>query len=83
MELWPAHREVDRAPEPWVPPSRGPKERALLRVLGFDPDTHGIEAVSNPWQGLRVIGPSGTPVGFFTRRQLKAREREWSRAVRA
>lgn len=51
--------------------------RALLRALGFDPDTHRIENVRGPHKGLRVIGPDGRPQKFFSTKKLTSLQQHW------
>jgi hypothetical protein len=72
--------------EPLPPPTAserkaGPKEAALLRAMGYDPAVYDCAPVCQPWPGLQVFR-GGEKVRFFTRKQVKAREREWRTALR-
>lgn len=73
--------------EPLPPPTAAdrkapPKETALLLALGFDPATHDVMPVLQPWRGVQVLR-NGERVRFFTERQVKAKAGAWKTALRA
>lgn len=65
--------------------ARQRKERALVRALGFDPDTHHVEVVSGQWPGLQIVDGGGKKVRFVTRKALKkaAFQRLWAQELKA
>lgn len=68
-----------------LPPSTAagsdPKRVALLRALGFDPATHDLRPVEQPWRGVQVLC-NGERVRFFTERQVRKLAGAWKTALR-
>jgi hypothetical protein len=59
----------------------GRHELALLRALGFDPATHDLQPVLQPWRGVQVL-KAGERVRFFTERQVRAARASFDSALR-
>jgi len=64
--------------------TREQADRAFLRALGLDPETHTVEALDGIRHGLRVRGADGKPVRFMSWKQLKRPEfsHKWATAWR-
>jgi hypothetical protein len=45
--------------------------RALLRTLGYHPDTHGIWNVQHPIPGIRVVDAQNEPIKFFAEQAVR------------
>jgi hypothetical protein len=74
---------VEPAPPPPPAAKRGATahEQALLRALGFDPKTHDLQPVLQPWKGVQIT-KDGERVRFFTEKQVRQRQPAFDRALR-
>ena len=58
--------------------ARAHKDAALLKLLGYDTRTHGLEPFIGPrWRGLRVLDSEGRPVRFVKEAELAALTPKW------
>jgi hypothetical protein len=47
-------------------------DRAVIRALGFDPDTHRIQFVRHPVHGIRIVDERGRAQRFVKKSALNA-----------
>lgn len=67
--------------------------RALIRVLGYDPDVNDMWTVQHPIPGIRILDAEGEPIHFIAEQALRkiqdtdgwaeAYDKAWQRELEA